>query len=439
MSVPLPAIVDYFGGRVTKEKIAKLVEQLRDDEIATLIGDWSLWALPYQRLPPGDWRRWVFRGGRSAGKTYAGSSTTNAVVRDRSKIRSGEVGLISRTLDDARFTMVEGPSGILATAPPDFMPIWEPGNRLLIWPNGVRGRTFSADKPEQLHGPNWAWLWADEPAKWPDLKTTWWEDLEPALRKGWARAMLTSTPVRDPALKEIEDDPDTVVRTAPTFHNAFLHRKVIEAFHRQYDNTTIGRQVMLGEYLDFSQHALWNHDLINEHRVTHAPLPFRRVVIAVDPAVTAHEGSDETGIMVIGLGEDGHGYPIQDRSMKGSPLQWGRRVVAAYHRWQADLVVAEVNNGGDLVAANIHAIDDRVNVKSVRASRGKHARFEPVLALFEQGKVRHVGTLPELEDQMCTWEPGRSNGSPDRLDALAWGLWELFLDEKQVGPARAYL
>lgn len=251
--------------------------------------------------------------------------------------------------------------------------------------------------------------------------------------------MLTTTTVRDPALKEIEDADGTVVRTGSTYDNPYLDPKVKAVYHRQYDGTTIGRQEMFGEYLDFSEFALWCQDLIEEHRVQRAPVPFRRVVIAVDPAVTALQTSDETGIMVIGLGDDGHAYPVQDRSLKGTPAEWGRRVVASYHRWQADLVVAEVNNGGDLVAANIQAIDDRINVKSVRASRGKFVRFEPVLALYERGLVHHTGMLAELEDQMCTWEPGRSKGSPDRLDALAWGLWEIFLDEKQVGPARAYL
>ncbi len=439
----LPAIVEHLQP-LTQAKLDHLIASLSEEEMGQLLADWDLWALPYQRMPAGKWRRWLLRCGRGAGKTHTGGRTTNEVARDRQKIKRGEIGIIGRTHDDARFTMVEGPSGILATATPDFRPRWEPGNKLLIWPNGVKGRIFSADKPEQLRGPNWSWIWADEPAHWPDFEDTWWKVVEPALRMGWARAMLTTTPVKDPAIKKLEDSEGTVTTRASTYDNPFLPEEVKAIFRERYEGTRIGRVELGGEYPEDSEFALWNQDLIDAYRVKRAPVPFRRVVIAVDPAVSDNKKSDETGIVVAGLGDDRHAYPVQDRSLKGSPLEWGRRVVAAYHRWDADVVVAEVNNGGDLVEANIRAIDDRVNVKQVRASRGKVVRAEPVVALYERGLIHHVGVLPELEDQMVTWEPVRTHGkakvkSPDRLDALVWGLWELYLDEQHTGPARAYL
>jgi phage terminase large subunit-like protein len=420
---------------------------LTPEETIALLSDWDLWSLKYQRLPPGKWRRWLLRCGRGAGKTHTGARTVNEVARDRSKIKTGEIGIIGRTLDEARFVMVEGSSGILANAPMDFVPLWEPGNKMLTWPNGVRGRIFSADKPEQMRGPNWAFIWGDEPAHWADPEDTWWKVIEPALRIGWARAMLTSTPIRDPFLEKLEARGDTVLTTASTYDNPYLSKSVIASFHEQYDGTTIGRQEMLGEYLPSSEHALWNQELIDNFRVRDIPRPFARVVVAVDPAVTAHEKSDETGIIVIGLGFDGDAYVLQDRSLKGSPHEWGKTAIAAYHRWQADVIVCETNNGGDLVESNMRGIDHRIHVKQVRASRGKVIRAEPAVALYERGKVHHLNVLTELEDQMVTWEPHRAFGtsknkskSPDRLDALVWGLYELYLGEdRPAGNIRAYL
>ena len=432
---------------LTRAKLQYLADTLTMEEVLTLLSDWDLWALPYQRLPDGKWRRWLLRCGRGAGKTHTGAATVHKVARNRKLIKRGEIGIIGRTYADARFTMVEGPSGLLANAPPDFIPKWEPGNALLIWPNGVKARLFSADKPEQMRGPNWSFVWADEPAHWPDVAKTWWEVVEPALRIGWARAMLTTTPIRDPFLAKLEDEDDTVTTRASTYDNPYLHDEVKDLFRRHYEGTRIGRQELYGEYLPESEHALWNQALIDDHRVRHMPGPMMRVVVAVDPAVTAHEKSDETGIIVVGKYENSEAYVLQDKSLKGSPHEWGKTAVAAYHRWDADVIVCEVNNGGDLVTSNIRGIDDRVNVKQVRASRGKVIRAEPAVALYERGRVHHVGVHPQLEDQMVTWEPAKALGrtkskvkSPDRLDAVVWGLYELFLDEEQpAGPARAYL
>jgi phage terminase large subunit-like protein len=436
--VAAPLIVEKLKG-LTQAQVEAFTASLSPEESIALLSDWELWSLPYQRLPPGDWLRWIFRAGRGTGKTFTGSRTTNEVAKDRSKIRTGEIGLIGRTYADVRFTMVEGPSGILATAPPDFRPHWEPGNGTLTWPNGVKGRAFSAEKPESMRGPNWAWLWGDEPAHWPDLGKTWWEVIQPAIRLGWARAMLTTTPLPASELIELENTEGSVVTRASTFDNLYLAKSVRDALRAHYEGTRIGRQELLGEYLAANEHALWTPEVIDDHRVKTAPRDLRRIVVAVDPAVTAHKDSDETGIVVCGIDYQGHGYVLSDRTLKGSPHQWGKMSVAAYHRYQADAIVVEVNNGGDLVEANIRGLDKRVKVKSVRASRGKVTRAEPVAALYERGLIHHVGEHAKLEEQQTNWDP-MSAKSPDRIDALVWGFHELLLQDKRTaGPLRAYL
>jgi phage terminase large subunit-like protein len=437
----LPRLIETLrqSKMLTPDRLREFVSCFSTDEITALLSDWDQWSLPYQQLPPGNWRRWSFRAGRGAGKTHTGARTTNEVARDRDKIRTGEIGIIGRTHADARHTMVEGPSGILAQAPPDFRPTWEPGNGILIWPNKVKGRIFSADKPQQLRGPNLAFAWADEPAHWPDAEATWWTVIEPAIRIGWARAMLTSTPIPDPFLQKLEADPNTVLTRASTFDNCYLPKSVLEMFRTRYEGTRIGQQELHGEFLEDNERALWKAEQIEQHRVMAAPNELRRVVIAVDPAVTATAKSDETGIVIVGIDFNGHAFVLDDRSGRFTPSQWGRTAVAAYHRFEADAIVPEVNNGGDLVVSNIYGIDSRVKVKPVRASRGKVVRAEPVAALYERGLVHHVGHFPVLETQLTNWDPSVKE-SPDRLDALVWALHELLLTETNAaGPLKAYL
>jgi phage terminase large subunit-like protein len=434
----LPRIVEELLD-YTRADVDKFVSRLENEEASALLCDWNLWALPYQRMPEGDWRRWVFRAGRGTGKTHTGAATTNEVARDRSKIRTGEIGIIGRTNADARHVMVEGSAGILATAPLDFRPRWEPGNGLLIWPNGVKGRIFSADKPEQMRGPNFSWIWADEPAHWPNFTDTWSKVIEPALRIGWARCMLTSTPIPGTYLQKLEEMHDTVTSRASTDQNAYLEQKVRDGLHELYAGTRSGKQELDGEYLTDNERALWKADTLDQYRVHKAPVDMKRIVVAVDPAVTSNKNSDETGIVVCGLGEDGHGYILADRSGTMTPLQWGRAAIAAYVRFRADVIVCEVNNGGDLVGSNIRGIDDKVNVKQVRATHGKYTRAEPVAALDERGQIHHVGNLLVLEEQLTGWDPSKAK-SPDRLDARVWGITELMLlDTDKAGPLTAYL
>ena len=434
----LPAIARQLEA-LDRTQIDTFVESLDDDEALTILSDWGLWQLPYQALPAGEWRRWIFRAGRGTGKTHTGAATTNDVARDRSKIRTGEIGLIGRTHADARHTMVEGPSGILATAPPDFVPLWEPGNGILIWPNGVKGRIYSADKPQGLRGANLSWAWADEPAHWPDLDDIWWKVIEFCLRLGWARCMLTTTPIADPALTKIEADEASVTSRAHTYDNPFLDPELKAIYKRIYEGTRVGRQELAGDILPLNENALWELATIERNRRKHAPKDILRTVIAVDPAVTAEKDSDETGIVAASRGIDDHGYILDDKSGIYKPHGWAKRVAAMFYRWKADAVVAEVNNGGDLVESNIKAIDKRIKVIKVHASRGKVTRAEPVAAMDERGELHHVGEFAKMEDQMCTWDPSKKK-SPDRIDARVWAIHELFLKDTDLpGPLRGYL
>jgi phage terminase large subunit-like protein len=419
------------------KQIQSLLGKLSPDEAFALLDDWSLWAMEHQQMPSGNWRRWVMRAGRGAGKGYGAAKTVNEVARDRSKIKTGEIGIVARTYSDVRYTCVEGPSGILATAPSDFKPVWYPGHGLLVWPNGVRGRIFSADKPEGMRGPNWSFLWADEICHWPEPKKTWWEAIEPALRIGWARCVITTTPLPDPFLQELEAKDDTVVTRASTFDNKWLPEIVKQGFREHYEGTRLGKQELYGEFLEDNVYALWAYETIENHRVSLVP-DLKRVVVSIDPAVTANENSDETGIIVFGIAANNHGFVLEDATGIYTPTEWARKAVELYNLYKADRIVAEVNQGGDMVEGTIRAIDPTVSYAAVRATRGKLLRAEPVAALYERGLIHHVGVYDKLESQLVTWVPGKP--SPDRLDALVWASTFLQLSgDKPVGSILAYL
>ena len=423
------------------EQIPAFVRSLEIPERIALIDAWKIWALPHQRMPGGRWRRWVLRAGRGGGKTHTGAKTTHEVARDRKKIRRGEIGLIARTWDEARLTMVEGPSGLLANAPADFRPVWEPSMGVLRWPNMVRGRIFAAEHPgfKKLRGPNFAWIWADEVEHWPNGEETWFKVIEPALRIGWARAILTSTPRKgSKLLTKLEAKRDTVLTRAGTKDNPYLPQEVRDTLYEYFSGTNIGKQELDGEIIDEVEGALWTLDMIK--RVREVPCDLARVVVANDPAVSDNPNSAEHGIIGAGRGVDGNGYVLADRSRRGSPGQWTSASVALYRLLKADAIVAEVNQGGDLVEAAIRVIDKNVKVRQVRATRGKIVRAEPVAALYERGKIFHVGDPTQfaaLEDQLVTREPGDTKGF-DRFDALVWALTDLMLKDR-VGPLSAYL
>ena len=399
----------------------------------------EFWALPHQLPPDGAWKTWIIMGGRGAGKTRAGAEWVRAEVegaRPTDPGRSRRVALVGETLDQVREVMVFGDSGIIACSPDDRRPQWEATRRRLVWPNGAVAQVFSAHDADSLRGPQFDAAWVDELAKWPRAQEAW-DMLQFALRLGeYPRQVVTTTPRNVGVLKAILRNPSTVVTHAPTEANrAYLAASFFEEVQARYGGTRLGRQELQGELLDEAEGALWSLGALERQRVSDVP-DLDRIVVAVDPPVTSHAGSDACGIIVAGVRMEGPpqdwcAYVLEDASLQGaSPEGWARAAIAAMDRHGADRLVAEVNQGGDLVASVIRQIDPLVPLKKVRAMRGKMLRAEPVAALYEQGRVRHVGVLNALEDQMCsmTQRGYEGRGSPDRLDAMVWALHDLMID-----------
>ena len=332
--------------------------------------------------------------------------------------------------------LVEGESGILSVHPSDFRPLYEPSKRRLTWPNGTVATLFNAVEPDQLRGPQHDAAWSDELAKWRYSQETW-DNLQFGLRLGNdPRQVITTTPRPIKTLKGILQEPGVVVTKGSTYDNAAnLAPKFIQRIEQRYAGTRLGRQELDAEVLDDSPNSLWRRSKIDETRIAKGtPLPdMRRVVVAIDPASEAGGEGEigdgaETGIIVAGLGVDGRGYVLEDCSCNLDPNGWAKRAVAAYDRHDADVIVAEKNQGGAMVEAVIRSVRTKIKVLPVHASRGKVTRAEPVAALYEQGRVSHVGSFPQLEDQLVVFTPfGIEGGTTgDRADALVWALTQLF-------------
>ncbi len=410
-----------------------------EDELLALPYLFEFWALDHQVPPEGMWRTWVIMGGRGAGKTRAGSEWVRSQVEgarpaDRGAAR--RVALVGETFDQVRAVMVFGDSGILACSPPDRSPVWEASRRQLVWPNGAVAQAFSASEPEALRGPQFDAAWVDELAKWKKADDTW-DMLQFALRLGeHPRQVVTTTPRTMPLLRKIMDLPSTVGTHATTEANrANLSDSFLEEVRARYAGTRLGRQELDGVLLMDVEGALWSLASIESGRLEHAP-QLSRIVVAVDPPVTGHKGSDACGIVVAGVVAEGPpsewlAVVLEDASVTAAkPTDWARAALEAMERYQADRLVAEVNQGGDLVEAVIRQIDPLVSYRSVHASKGKVARAEPVAALYEQGRVRHLRNLGKLEDQMCqmTTQGYQGSGSPDRVDALVWAIHDLMIE-----------
>lgn len=388
--------------------------------------DWrGRWARPDQLPPDGDWRVWLLLAGRGYGKTRTGAEWAREQVEHHGRRR---LALVAPTAADARDVMVEGESGILAIAPPWNRPLYEPSKRRLTWPNGAVATTYSADEPDRLRGPQHDAAWCDELAAWKYPEA--WDMLMFGLRLGSdPRAVVTTTPKPVRIIRELLAAPTTVVTRGSTFDNAAnLAPAFLAQIVAKYEGTRLGRQELLAELLDDVPGALWQRGQLDTLRRKAAP-DMARIVVAIDPAMTSGEDADETGIVVAGKGVDGHGYVLADLTCRLSPDGWARRAIEAARRYQADRIVAEVNNGGEMVEHTLRTVERSIPYKAVHASRGKRVRAEPVAALYEQGRVHHVGGFPELEDQMCTFVPDTFDGSPDRVDALVWALSELMLRE----------
>jgi phage terminase large subunit-like protein len=345
------------------------------------------------------------------------------------------VALVGETTADVRSVMVDGESGLLNLGPKEERPEYFPSLRQLKWPNGAIATTYNATEPDQLRGPQHDAAWCDEIAKWKYIQETW-DQLQFGLRLGdHPRQILTTTPRPLPLLKKMLNDPYVRVTKGKTMDNkdnlaeSFMHQ-----IEERFGGTRLGRQELDGEILDDIPGALWQRSGIDTHRVTEVPEDLERVIVAVDPAASSEEGSDENGIVVVGLARDpdgyARGYVLEDGSLRGSPEEWAKKAVSLYRKWQADKIVAEKNQGGEMVASVLKAVDRSITPKLVHASRGKIVRAEPISSLYEQGRVHHVGRFDLLEDQMCTFSVdnirGNGMGSPDRVDALVWGLTELF-------------
>jgi phage terminase large subunit-like protein len=416
-----------------------ILESLTDAQAEELLWDWRAWARPNQLPPQGDWLTWLVLAGRGFGKTRCGSEWVRSIACGATPLAAGShkrIAIVAETAADARDVMVEGDSGLLAVHPPDFRPLYEPSKRRLTWPNGAIATLYNAVEPDQLRGPQHDAAVCDELAKWRYARETW-DQLQFGLRLGQPRQVVTTTPRPIGVLKEIMRSDTTVVTRGSTYDNRNnLAPSFLKQVVAKYEGTRLGRQELNAEVLDDVPGALWSRDAIDKGRVRQAP-EMQRIVVAIDPSGTKGEADegDDIGIVVAGKGIDGRGYVLADRTCKLSPDGWGRRAVAAYSEFSADRIVAERNFGGAMVEHVIRTVDRRVSFKEVTASRGKVARAEPVAALYEQNKISHVGSFPELEDQLCLFAPDgyMGDGSPDRGDALVWALTELMLSP--TGPA----
>ena len=404
-------------------------------EADTLAHDWLVWARDDQ-LPPAhtadekSWRTWLLLGGRGSGKTRAGAEWVRAVALG---LWPGEpacrrIALVGPTQQHVRAVMIDGVSGLLSVHPASERPHLEASKGQLVWPNGAIAQFFSAEDPEGLRGPQFDAAWCDELGRWKRAGRAW-DMLQFGLRIGTApRQVVTTTPRAIPLIKRIVADAATVTTRARTADNAAnLAPSFITEITRVYANTALGRQELDGEIITERADALWQRKWVVDTRIA-TPPEMSRIVVAVDPPVTATANADTCGIVVAGLGPDNRVYVLADRSLQGrDPATWARAAVAAYRDFAADRIVAEVNQGGDLVVNILRQIDANVPVKKVYATRGKFLRAEPVAALYSEARVVHVGEFPALENQMCDFGPeGLSEGrSPDRVDALVWALTEL--------------
>ncbi|MFO1208822.1 MAG: terminase family protein [Amaricoccus sp.] len=397
------------------------------------------WAIGHQLPPAGDWTTWVILGGRGAGKTRAGAEWIRAQVEGGKPGDPGacsRVALVGESLDEAREVMIFGQSGILACTPPDRKPEWQASRRRLEWPNGAVAQVFSASDPESLRGPQFDCAWCDELGKWPKGRPAW-DNLQFALRLGARpRVVVTTTPKNVPLLVELVEAARTAVTRAPTVANrANLAAGFIDRVLAKYGGTRQGREELDGEFVLDAEGALWNWEMLVAARARRLPEP-DRIVVAVDPPVTSGPSSDACGIVVAGVVRDGDPHRwtaevIADASVRGlSPRGWAERAVEMFHRYGADRMVAEVNQGGELVEAMIRLVDPTLPFRAVSATRSKGVRAEPAAALYEQGRVAHRGEFRELEEQMRLMSVAgyQGEGSPDRADALVWALTELILE-----------
>ena len=406
---------------------AAVLAALDDRECEELLGQWSFWARPDQRPPAGDWVYWVILAGRGAGKTRTGAET----IREWAKSYT-YVNLIGPTRDDVRDVMVLGESGLMAICPRHERPAYARASARLTWPNGAVTQLFSAEEPDRLRGKQHMKLWLDELAAWrrPDA----FDQAMLGLRLGdRPQAVITTTPRPTQLIKQLSADPQAIVTRGSTFDNAHhLSRAFVERITARYAGRDIGRQELYAEIIEEAPGALWTRALIERQRLpaSAAADDYAEIVVGVDPPAKSGASADECGIVVVARRTNGHVHVLADLTSQGdSPGQWAARVAAAFRRYRANRVVAEINNGGEMVVEVLRQSDATLPVRKVTATRGKFLRAEPVAAAYERGLVHHLGAFAKLEDQMCSLTPdfdARVAGfSPDRADALVWAIADL--------------
>lgn len=416
----------------------RFLQEMTAEELRALPWLFEFWAMDHQLPPSGDWRTWVILGGRGAGKTRAGAEWVRSVAegsRPTDAGRARRIALIGETLDQTREVMVFGESGLLACSPPDRRPEWQASRKRLLWPNGAEAQLYSAHEPESLRGPQFDAVWADEIAKWPKADAAW-DMMQFALRLGDdPRVCATTTPRNTEFLKDLLARESTVATHAPTEANrANLSAHFLREVRARYDGTSLGRQELDGEMLADIDGALWTRDRLDDARIAEPPRQ-DRIVVAIDPPAGGGARSDECGIIVAGVvmsgpPSDWRVVVLDDASCRAErPRGWVLAALEAARRHGADRIVAEVNQGGRMVEELLRQEGGAIPYRAVHATRGKVARAEPVAALYEQGRVRHVAGLGTLEDQMCRMalDGYAGRGSPDRVDALVWAIHELVI------------
>jgi len=415
-----------------KSEREEAISQLSDAEAEALLFDWrGFLARSDQVAPEGDWDIWLALAGRGWGKTETGAQW----VKELQAQGVMNFALVAETQKDLDEVMV---ARLLAIYPDAERPHVKYKPTRVIWPNGATALGYNGTQPNQLRGPEFEAAWVDELAKYKYARETW-DMLQFCMRRGThPRQLITTTPRPIELVKAIvagEEGKVHITRGSTMDNVANLASRFLKRVQDRYAGTRLGRQELNAEILGDLPGALWRQSIIDTYRLRDAP-KMKRTLVSVDPAVTAGEEADEHGIIVAGMCEEKHGHVLHDGSLRGSPTEWAQEAIALAKRHDAEGVVVEVNQGGDMVAHVLRTIAPNLNVIEVRASKGKHVRAEPIASLYEQGRVHHIGNYPELEGQMTqmTTEGFQGGGSPDRLDALVWAMSELFPD--MIEPIR---
>ena len=434
-AIQIPEVTADVLRQLPPDRAQEILQALGPSNVEELKYNWPFWARRDQIEPEGDWDYWVFNAGRGAGKTRSGAEWVRHKVKQGFKRIAG----VAPTKGDIRRVMVEGESGLLNVCwdkdktyrgAKMGYPTWAPTNNTLVWENGAKAEFFSAEDPERLRGPQFHAAWADEVAAWRNQQDVW-DMLQFTLRLGsHPQVMVTTTPKPTKLMRHLLQSDRSHITHGSTFDNAAnLATPFLEGIKKEYEGTRLGKQELYAEMLEEADGALWNTEMLDACEIDPKDLPhLNRIVVSVDPAVTKNAESDMTGIVVAGIDVNGIGYVLEDATDRLSPAEWAAKAISLYHHYEADRIVAERNQGGEMVRRTLEAEDETVPIRLVHASRGKMARAEPISALYERGKVKHARGLDELETQMRTWEPLGSIGSPDRLDACVWALTDLMLN-----------